>query len=122
MFLRKLMVIVLPLVLCAALCTLLPTLNGLGFWSNVLQGILLGGVMALLLPLSGASKRKEPFAGLLWIPMLLLVVTVIYQYLSAMGMWATPALAFLTTNSGQTVLVECMFIGFMLVQTIRTRK
>jgi len=122
MFLRKLMVMVVPLLLCALLCVVLPLFNGLGFWSNVLQGILLGGVLALLLPMSGASRRKEPFAGLLWVPLALIVLTVAYQYISAMGLWSTPALSLLTTTSGQTVLVECMLIGFMAVQTLRTRK
>ena len=43
MFLRKLTVMVAPLLLCALLCLLMPVLNGLGFWSNVLKGVLLGG-------------------------------------------------------------------------------
>ena len=122
MFLRKLMVVILPLLLCAAMCMLLPLLNGLGFWSNVLQGVLLGGALALLLPLSGATRRKEPFAGMLWLPMLLMILTVGYQYVAGMGLWSTPALAFMMTSSGQTVLVECLFIGFMAVSIIRTKK
>lgn len=122
MFLRKLTVLVVPLLLCAVLCVFLPVLNGRGFWGNVGQGLLMGCTLALLLPLSGASRRREPFAGLLWAPLTLLVLTVIYQYLSAMGLWSVPALSFLTTTSGQTVLVECVFVGFLAVQTIRTQK
>ena len=56
MFLRKLTVIVVPLALGWALCVLFPLLSGLGFWSNVLKGLLLGAGLALLLPLSGAGR------------------------------------------------------------------
>ena len=90
MFLRKLTVMVAPLLLCALLCLLMPVLNGLGFWSNVLKGVLLGGVLALLLPLSGAGRRREPFAGLLWLPTVVLIATVAYQYLEASGLVKLP--------------------------------
>lgn len=121
MFLRKLMVMVLPLALVFALCLTLPLLSGLGFFANVLRGLLLGVGLALLLPLSGAGRKKEPFAGLLWVPAALLVFTVLYQYLSAIGVMTLPVLAVLSTTSGQVVLVECAFIGYMLTQSIRTK-
>lgn len=121
MFLRKLMVMVLPLALVFALCVVLPLLSALGFFANVLRGLLLGVGLALLLPLSGAGRKKEPFAGLLWVPTALLVFTVLYQYLSAIGVMTLPVLAVLATTSGQVVLVECAFIGYMLTQSIRTK-
>ena len=65
MFLRKLLVIVVPLVLCGLCVFFLPLLGGFGLWSDLLQGLILGALLALLLPLSGASRRKEPFATLL---------------------------------------------------------
>ena len=70
MFLRKLMVIFVPLLLAGLLCVAFPLLLELklGFWTNVTMGFLLGLGLALLLPLSGASRRREPFAGLLWVP------------------------------------------------------
>ena len=122
MFLRKLTVMVAPLLLALLLCLLLPVMNGLGFWSNVLKGILLGVTLALLLPISGAGKRREPFAGLLWIPALLLAAVVVYQYLSSMGMANLPVLDMLATRDGQVVLVECTFVGYMATQCVRTRK
>ena len=122
MFLRKLTVMVAPLLLALLLCLLLPVMNGLGFWSNVLKGILLGVILALLLPISGAGKRREPFAGLLWIPALLLAAVVVYQYLSSMGMANLPVLDMLATRDGQVVLVECTFVGYMATQCLRTRK
>ena len=122
MFLRKLLVMVVPLLLTAALCLLLPLLNNLGFWSNVAKGVLLGIALALLLPLSGASRRKEPFAALLAVPLLLLVFTVIYQYLASIGAVSVPVLDMLATREGQVVLVECIFIGYMGTQAVRTKR
>ena len=122
MFLRKLLVMVVPLLLAAALCLLLPALSGLGFWSNVLKGVLLGVSLALLLPLSGASRRKEPFAVLLAVPLILLVLTVMYQYLASLGVAKVPVLDMLATSEGQVVLVECVFIGYMGTQAVRTKR
>ena len=122
MFTRKLVVILVPLLLAAALCWIFPLLGGLGFFSNVTRGLLLGGVMALLLPLSGAGKRKEPFGHLLWVPALLLVLTVGYQYGAAAFGWRVPMLSLLATQNGQVVLVECAFVGYMTVTCLRTRR
>ncbi|MBQ7848974.1 MAG: hypothetical protein IJ343_04550 [Clostridia bacterium] len=121
MFLRKLVVIVVPLLMTALLCVVFPLLMGLGFWTNVLMGVILGASLALLLPLSGASKRREPFAGLLWIPLLLLIAVVTGQYLASVGV-EVPVLSMFRTGYPQVVLVESAFAGYMAVQVIRTKK
>ncbi|MBQ8200406.1 MAG: hypothetical protein IJZ74_01420 [Clostridia bacterium] len=121
MFLRKLVVIVLPLVMTAALSMLLPLLEGIPFWTEVFKGLVLGIGLALLLPLSGATKKKEPFAHLLWIPLLCLSLTMISQYLWVIGI-SIPVLDMLHTTDGDVVLVECAFISFMAVHAIRTKK
>ena len=110
MFLRKLLVIVVPLVLCGLCVFFLPLLGGFGLWSDLLQGLILGALLALLLPLSGASRRKEPFATLLVVPMLAL------QLMRALGV----ALPFQPV-SGCTMMIECTFLSFMTVQAIRTK-
>ena len=122
MFLRKLTVMVAPLLLAAALCLLFPVMGGLGFWSNVLKGLLMGVVLALLLPLSGAGRKREPFAGLLWVPAVVLALVVTYQYLESIGTVNWPVLSMLTTRDAQVVLVECAFTGYMAAQCIRTKK
>ena len=122
MFLRKLTVMVAPLLLAAALCLLFPVMGGLGFWSNVLKGLLMGVVLALLLPLSGAGRKREPFAGLLWVPAVVLALVVAYQYLESIGTVNWPVLSMLTTRDGQVVLVECAFSGYMAAQCIRTKQ
>ena len=121
MFTRKLVVIFVPLVLAAVLCRLFPLFDSLGFFSNVIRGGLLGGALALLLPLSGAGKRKEPFGHLLWIPALLLALAVGYQYGAATLGWQLPLLSLLVTYNGQVILVECAFMGYMAVTCLRTR-
>lgn len=121
MFLRKLTVMVVPLILCWVLCVLFPLLNGLGFWSNVIKGVALGVALALLLPLSGASRRREPFAGLMWVPTILLALTVGYQYLSSVNILLVPVLNVLATTNGQIVLIESTFVGYMGTQCVRTR-
>ena len=46
MFLRKLLVIVVPLVLCGLCVFFLPLLGGFGLWSDLLQGLILGALLA----------------------------------------------------------------------------
>lgn len=116
MFLRKLLVIVVPLVLCGLCVFFLPLLGGFGLWSDLLQGLILGALLALLLPLSGASRRKEPFATLLVVPMIVLIVLLALQLLRALGV----ALPFQPV-SGYTMMIECTFLSFMTVQAIRTK-
>ena len=113
MFLRKLLVIVVPLVLCGLCVFFLPLLGGFGLWSDLLQGLILGALLALLLPLSGASRRKEPFATLLVVPMTVLLAL---QLMRALGV----ALPFQPV-SGCTMMIECTFLSFMTVQAIRTK-
>lgn len=121
MFLRKLTVIVVPVILLFVLCLVVPALNGLGFVSDVLKGTLIGVTLALLLPLSGASRRKEPFAVLLWLPALLTLLVVLYQFLSSTGT-RLPALEALATTDGEVIMTECIVGMFMLVTCLRTTR
>ena len=121
MFLRKLCVIVLPLVLAGLLCLLLPLMEGVPFWTEVFQGVTLGAVLALMLPLCGATKKREPFAGLLWAPLTVLIVVVLSQYLVLIDIHL-PVLDMLRTGDGTVVLVESAFIGFLAVELIRSHK
>ena len=121
MFLRKLCVMVLPLVMAALLCLVLPMMEGMPFWTEAFQGLTLGVVLALLLPLCGATRKREPFSGLLWLPLITLIIVVLSQYLAVISI-EIPLLNMLRTGDGNVVLVECAFIGFLAVQMIRTRK
>lgn len=112
MFLRKLVVIFVPLLLAGLLCVAIPLILQLqlGFWTNVLMGGLLGVSLGLLLSLSGLSKRREPFAGLLWVPLIVLTAVVVMQFFEVLN------------AHGSMVMVECAFIGYMLVAALRTKK
>lgn len=119
MFLRKLCVAVLPLVMTALLCLVFPLMEGFPFWTEAFKGVTLGAMLALVLPLCGATKKREPFSGLLWIPLATLVVTVLSQYLAVIGI-ELPLLVMLRTGDSNVILVECAFIGFLTVQMART--
>ena len=122
MFLRKLLVVVLPLLMCLLLAVLFPflgkTFPELDFFEYVLEGLLLGAALAMLIPLMGGRKR-ESFAGFFWISAVLLLLTVTYQYLHQSGAWRVEALSLLATNNPQVVFVECTFLGFLTVSAIR---
>ena len=120
MFLRKLVVVVLPLVMAALLCLVLPLMEGIPFWTEAFQGLTLGVTLALVLPLCGAHKKREPFAGLLWLPLTAFIVAVLSQYLALIGI-ELPVLDLLKTGDSHVILVECAFIGFLSVHLLRTR-
>ena len=86
MFLRKLTVILLPLAMLFLLCLAMSLLFNLSwFFGSLLIGTLLGILLALLLPLAGATRLREPFAWLLFIPAVVIVLILLYQYLASIG-------------------------------------
>lgn len=125
MFLRKLLVAVLPLFICFLLGVLFPFIGelfpDLGFFQNVLKGLLLGLALALLIPLAG-GRRRESFSGLFFIPAALLLLTVIYQYLHQSGAWQAAFLSFFAMANGQVVFVECAFISFLFTIAVRASR
>ena len=70
MFLRKLTVILVPLCMLLLLCLLMPLLFSLDWYFGALFiGLLLGTLLSLLLPLSGATRMREPFSCIsIWLP------------------------------------------------------
>ena len=62
MFLRKLLVIVVPLVLCGLCVFFLPLLGGFGLWSDLLQGLILGALLQLMRAL-GVALPFQPVSG-----------------------------------------------------------
>ena len=120
MFIRKLTVIVVPLGLLLALCLLSPVFSTLGgFWGSMLLGLGLGTALALLLPLSGATRLREPFAYLLWAPSAVLMLVLLYQYLATQGV-DVPVLRLLAVNDSRIITLESAFLAYMLAFSIRT--
>ena len=130
MFLRKLTVIVLPLAMVLVLCLLMPLLLADWYFGGLATGILLGVSLGLLLPLAGATRLREPFAWLLFIPSIILLLILLYQFLARgeTGIGKTiPVLRLLdvsampgTGPSGLIVAVESAFAAYMRTYSIRT--
>ena len=126
MFLRKLTVILVPLLMLLALCLLMPLLFSLSwFFGSLFIGVLLGMLLSLLLPLAGATKLREPFAWLLWIPAAVILLILLYQYLASVDVGRTvPLLRLLAVSPGSAgswiVAAEGAFAAYLLAFSIRT--
>ena len=120
MFLRKLTVILVPLGLLLLIRVLLPLFLSLDvFFGSLLLGSVLGAALSLLLPLAGATRLREPFAHLLWIPAALVLLILIYQYLASLGV-SWPMLRLLATQDSRLITVESAFAAYMIVFSVRT--
>jgi hypothetical protein len=126
MFLRKLTVILVPLFMLLALCLLMPLLFSLDwYFGGLLIGLLLGTLLSLLLPLSGATKLREPFAWLLWIPAAVILLVLLYQYLASVGAGQDlPVLRLLAVTPGSSgswiIGLEAAFAAYLLAFAVRT--
>ncbi len=126
MFLRKLTVILVPLCMLLLLCLLMPLLFSLSWYlGSLLIGLLLGTLLSLLLPLSGATRLREPFAWLLCVPAAVILLVLLYQYLASVDVGRTiPLLRLLVVSSDASgswiVAVESSFAAYLLAFSIRT--
>ena len=127
MFLRKLTVIMLPLAMLFLLCLAMSLLFNLDwFFGSLLIGILLGVLLALLLPLAGATRLREPFAWLMFIPAVVILLILLYQYLASINVGNDlPVLRLLDVAGDYTarpfvLIAESAFAAYMLTFSIRT--
>ena len=126
MFLRKLTVILVPLCMLLALCLLMPLFFSLDwFFGALFIGLLLGTLLSLLLPLAGATRLREPFAWLLWIPAAVILGILLYQYLASVGCGQNiPVLRLLDVSSvsrgSWIIMLESSFAAYLLAFSIRT--
>lgn len=122
MFLRKLTVIVLPLGLLIILCLLVPLFAAMNFfWGSLLLGTVMGILLGLLLPIAGATRLREPFAYLLWIPAAIILLILLWQYLSSTGI-SIPVLRLLSTTDARIITAESTFAAYMITFSVRTGK
>ena len=126
MFLRKLTVIMVPLCMLVLLCLLMPMLFSLDwFFGGLLIGLLLGAFLSLLLPLAGATRMREPFAWLLWVPAAVILLVLLYQFLASADVGRSiPVLRLLAGPSGSSgswpIALESAFAAYLLAFSIRT--
>lgn len=124
MFLRKLTVLLVPLAMLLALCLLIPLFASMDrFFGPLLLGAVLGVQLALLLPLAGATRLREPFAWLLWIPAAVILLILLYQFLAINETGRNlPVLRLLATGDSRVITAEAAFAAYMLTFSVRTGK
>lgn len=124
MFLRKLTVLLVPLGMLLLLCLLTGLFRSMdAYFGSLLLGALLGVLLSLLLPLSGATRLREPFAWLLWVPAAVVLLVLLYQYLAFQQIgWDLPVLRLLATSDPRIITVEAAFAAYMLSFSVRTGK
>ena len=124
MFLRKLTVIVVPLCMLVLLCLLMPLLFSMSwYFGSLLIGLLLGALLSLLLPLAGATRFREPFAWLLWLPAAVILLILLYQFLAWQQIGRDlPVLRLLVTGDARIIITESAFASYMLTFSLRTGK
>ena len=122
MFLRKLTVLLVPLAMLLALCLLTLVFRSMdAYFGSLLLGALLGVLLSLLLPLAGATRMREPFAWLLWIPAAVVLLVLLYQYLAFRQVGLDlPVLRLLASNDSRIITVEAAFAAYMLAFSVRT--
>ena len=125
MFLRKLTVILVPLGMLLFLCLLIQLLFSSmdAFFGPLLLGAVLGVMLSLLLPLAGATRLREPFAWLLWLPAAFILLILLYQFLAWQQIGRDlPVLRLLVTGDARIIITESAFASYMLTFSLRTGK
>ncbi len=124
MFLRKLTVLLVPLGMLLLLCLLTGLFRSMdAYFGSLLLGAVLGVLLSLLLPLSGATRLREPFACLLWVPAAVVLLVLLYQYLAFQQIGRDlPVLRLLATSDPRIITVEAAFAAYMLSFSVRTGK
>ena len=125
MFLRKLTVLLVPLGMLLLLCLLIQLWFSSmdAFFGSLLLGAVLGTMLALLLPLAGATHMREPFAWLLWIPAAVILLVLLYQFLAFRQVGQNlPVLRLLATHDARILFAESAFAAYMLAFSVRTGK
>ena len=117
MLLRKLTAALLPLLLCVVFCAALRLLDGWlgagGFWAFALKGVLLGGLLALVLPIAGVRAHTNGLTPWLFTGAGILLAFLLYQYMETIGTLHSAFLSSLLTVNGQVILVESAFMGYL---------
>ena len=126
MFLRKLVVALCPVALCAVVCTVFRWVDGwLGstaFLSFALKGAAMGAALALTLPIAGVKAHTNGLTGWLFSGAALLLAALAYQYLESMGAVNVPLLRALMAVNGQVVLAEGAAAGYLLAAALWYRR
>lgn len=119
MFLRKAIIVVVPLLLCLITCLLFRLLDGwLGagdFAAYLLKGLLLGGMLGIIFPVAGIRVFSSGLPKWLFAGAGLCLAVLLMQYLTMCGVVRIDALQVLLNVNGQVILAEGALSGFMIL-------
>lgn len=122
MLLRRMVAAVCPLVYCVLMIFAFRWLDGQrwlpAFWGYALKGLLLGVVLAVILPTGGVKSRMNGLQPWVLAGAGLLVLLVVAQFLCHSGVFSLPLL----TPDPQLVMAESAAVGFMAVTVFLNRK
>lgn len=122
MLLRRIVAAVCPLLYCLCMILAFRWLDGQGwlpvFWGYALKGLLLGVVLAVILPTGGVKSRMNGLQLWVLIGAGLLLALVLVQYLCFAGIITLPFLS----PDPQLVLAESAAVGFLAVTVFLNRK
>lgn len=126
MLLRKLVAALCPLLLCLLACAAYRWLDGVllasSFFSFLAKGVLLGILVAVLLPVAGVRSRSNGLIPWLFAGAGLLLLLLNYQYLETAGLVHSRFLLALLSINGQVVLVESTVMSFLCVTGLMNRR
>lgn len=122
MLLRRMIAAVLPLIYCVGMILAFRWLDGQSwlsaFWGYAVKGLLLGLVLALILPTGGVKSRMNGLQPWVLAGAGLLAALVAVQFLCFAGYLSLPFFA----PDPQLVLAESAIVGFLLVTVFLNRR
>ena len=122
---RNARAVAVQVLIIAGLCALawlqleLPAIAHFDFPWGLLLGILLGVLLALLPALAGFPVRPNALAGMYWAGAFILLLLVVYQYLSMVTGLHLDALRFISQPAARLRIVEGALLGFCVTQAMR---
>lgn len=91
------------------------------FW-NVLLGLALGLLLAMLPLISGTGPSRVPYRAQWWIGVALIVLVLFFQFLIAYGGLSVSWLGWLKVGGDRSLMGEGVVLGYVLGFALRARK
>lgn len=91
------------------------------FW-NVLRGLALGLLLAMLPIISGTASARLPYRAQWWIGAALIVLVLFFQFLMGIGSLSVSWLRWLSASNVQILMGEGVVLGYVLGFALRAKK
>lgn len=92
------------------------------FYWNVLLGLALGLLLAMLPLISGAANGRVGFRTQWWVCVCLIVLVLFFQYLLAYGGLSVSWLRWLAVKGDRALMGEGVVLGYVLGFALRARR